>query len=121
MPSLATLAYWELVALLAGFAGVILWQFVSGRISLAFLLEGDIRNPDGSGFTTEASPARVQALVVTLFVAIDYLSQVIRNPTRLPPISPETLAALAGSQVVYLGAKARALLFGSLTDVRKRR
>ena len=121
MPPLATLAYWEAVVLLGGFASVVLWRIVSGQISLAYLLEADVRNADGSGFTTEVSPGRVQALILTLYVALYYLLQVINNPKQFPTLPAELVAALAASHGWYLVGKAQTLLLGSLKDLLNRR
>src|SRR5271165_2006597 len=102
MPTLATLAYWEAVVLLVGLAGAVLWLIVSGQISLAYLLEGDVRSADGRSFTTEVSPGRVQALIVTLYVALYYLMQVINNPSQFPTLPNELVGALAASHGGYL-------------------
>ncbi len=121
MPSLATLAYWEAVVLLGGLASAVLWQIASGQISLAYLLEADVRNPDGSGFTTQVSPGRVQALIVTLYVGLYYLLQVINNPRQFPALPAELVAALAASHGGYLIGKARSMFLGSVSDFLKRR
>ena|ERR1700690_1194934 len=121
MPSLATLAYWEAVVLLGGLAGAVFWQIASGQISLAYLLEADVRNADGTGFTTEVSPGRVQALIVTLYVALYYLLQVINNPKQFPTLPAEMVAALAASHGVYLVGKAQSMFLGSLGDFLNRR
>jgi len=107
--------------LLGGFASVVLWRIVSGQISLAYLLEADVRNADGSGFTTEVSPGRVQALILTLYVALYYLLQVINNPKQFPTLPAELVAALAASHGWYLVGKAQTLLLGSLKDLLNRR
>lgn len=121
MPSLATLAYWEAVLLLVGLAAVVVWQIVSGRIPLDYLLEADVRKADGSGFTTEVSPGRVQAMIVTLYIAAYYLLQVIHDPSKFPTLPAEMMYALAGSHTFYLGGKAQSMFLGSLTDFLKRK
>jgi len=113
MPSLATLAYWETVVFLGGLAGILLWRIASGQISLANLLEGDVRKADGTGFTTEASPGRVQALILTLYVALYYILQVINNPKQFPVLPPELITALGASHGAYLIGKAKSMLLGS--------
>ena len=107
--------------LLVGLASAVVWRIVSGQISLEYLLEADVRNADGPGFTTEVSPGRVQALAVTLYVALYYLLQVINNPTQFPSLPAEMIYALAGSHALYLGGKAQAMLRGSLKDFLNRR
>lgn len=121
MPTLARLAYWEAVVLLAGLAGAVLWQIVNGQISLAYLLEADVRAADGRSFTTEVSPGRVQALIVTLYVALYYLLQVINNPKQFPTLPTELVGALAASHGAYLVGKAQSMFLGSLSDLLKRR
>jgi hypothetical protein len=106
MPSLATLAYWEAVVLLGGLAGVVSWQIATGQISLAYLLEGDVRDPNSpDGFSSRASAGRAQALAITLFVAAYYLIQVFRSPQRLPDVPASLVGTLAASHAAYLGSK----------------
>jgi hypothetical protein len=121
MPSLATLAYWEAVVLLVGLAGIVLWQIMTGQISLAYLLEADVRKSDGSGFTTEPSPGRVQTLIITIYVALYYLLQVINNPKKFPTLPTELVGALGVSQGAYLVGKAQSMFLGSLSDFLDRR
>ena len=107
MPAFTTLAYWESVILLAGIFGIVFWKLLTGRISLNGLLEGD--RADGS---TYFSPGRVQLLIATIFFGFYYLMQIVNNPSAFPPVPQELLVVLGGSQAVYLGGKARAMLFG---------
>jgi hypothetical protein len=88
--------------LLAGFFGVVVFQMVSGRISLAGLLD-----TKGSGRRT-FSPGRLQMLIATVVIAGRYLYSVAVNPQQaaLPTLHPAELAVLGGSQAVYLGGKA---------------
>lgn len=89
--------------LIFGFAAVVLLQMMTGRISLVGLLD----SKDESGRAT-FSPARLQLLIFTVVVAAQYLHAVLVNPRQdsLPSLPPEVIAALGGSQVVYLGGKA---------------
>ena len=107
LPAFTTLAYWESVILLAGFFGIVFWRLLTGRISLNGLLEGD--RADGS---TYFSPGRVQLLIATILFAFYYLTQIVNKPSAFPPVPQELLVVLGGSQAVYLGGKARAMLFG---------
>lgn len=100
--------------------GVVFWKLASGSIALDQLFEGDIRNSDptnAEGYTTRVSAGRVQTFWVTVLVAAYYLWQVIQNPTELPRLPNEMIAALAGSQALYLGGKAQAMFFGRLRDL----
>jgi hypothetical protein len=120
MRFLVTLAYWEGVILFGGLFCVVLWKLLTGGISLSYLLDGDVRDPDSpTGFSTTASPGRIQAVTVTLFVAGYYLLQVIHNPKELPKPPNAMVGALAGSYVLYLGGKAQAMLPGRVRDLFK--
>jgi len=61
----------------------------------------------------------VQSLIITLFAAAYYLVQVINNPKAFPALPNELMGVLAGSQALYLGGKAQAMLLGRLRDVLK--
>ena len=111
MTFLPKLIFWEVSVLLAGFLGIVLWKILTSQIDLQGLLSGD----DAAG-TTSFSPGRAQLLIFTLFVALQYVLQVIHNPTKFPQVPEFWVVALGGSQAVYLGAKARSLLFGSMKD-----
>ena len=89
--------------LVGGFFGVVLWKIATGEISLAYLLSA--RGDDGRW---SYSPGRLQLLIFTVGVAVEYLRGVMANPhvDSLPDLSPSVLAALGGSQAVYLGSKA---------------
>ncbi len=99
--------FWETAILLGGFFGAIFWKLLTGGISLQYLLYGD-----SAGGGTSFSPGRLQLLMVTLMVAMQYLVQVISSPTQFPHIPQFWIVALGGSQAVYLGGKAWSLLSG---------
>jgi hypothetical protein len=103
MNLLTRLAVIEGGVLLAGFFGIVLYKIVVGDISLAGLL--DAKLPDGR---RSFSPGRLQLLIFTVVVAGYYLHAVVANPHRdsLPDLPPSVVAALGGSQAVYLGGKA---------------
>ena len=103
--------------LFGGFFAVVFWKLLAGEISLTYLLDGDVRDPDDPNeFYTQPSPGRAQTLLVTLTVAGYYLLQVIHNPKELPAVSPWMVGALGGSHAIYLGEKLQALLPGRLGD-----
>jgi hypothetical protein len=106
MTFLPKLIFWEMTVLLAGFFGIIFWKILTGGINLQSLLYGD--DQQGTSF----SPGRAQMLMVTLIVAVQYLTQVISNPTKFPAIPDFWVVALGGSHAVYLGAKAYSMLTG---------
>jgi hypothetical protein len=111
MTFLPKLIFWEVSVLLAGFLGIVLWKILTSKIDLEGLLSGD----DASG-NTSFSPGRAQLLILTMLVALQYVMQVIHNPAAFPQIPGSWVAALGGSQVVYLGGKAQSLLFGGIKD-----
>ena len=115
MNLLVKFASWEGAILFGGLLCVVLWKLVTGGISLSYLLDGDVRDPDSStGFSTSASAGRTQALMVTLFVAGYYLLQIIHNPKALPPVSMWMVGVLGGSHALYLGEKVQAMLPGRM-------
>lgn len=120
MPSVPTLAYWEGAILMAGFFGIVFWRLMTGGIALDQLLEGDIRDPSSAdGYSPYVSAGRAQSLLITLFVALSYLLQVIQDPTVFPTLPDGLIGALAGSQALYLGGKVQAMSFGRLRDILK--
>lgn len=122
MPSPVILGKWEGLLLLAGFFGIVFWKLLSGNIVLDQLFEGDIRDRDpknADGYSPYISAGRVQSFLVTVFVALYYLLQVIQNPTQFPKLPVGLIVALASSQVLYLGGKAQAMLFGRFRDFLK--
>jgi hypothetical protein len=119
---LSLFAYWEGLILLSGFFGIVFWKLMTGEISLDGLLEGDVRDSNNaSGYSTYASAGRAQSLTLTLFVALYYLVQVVHHPSEFPKLPGGLLGLLAGSQALYLGGKARALVRGSVRDFLNRR
>jgi len=120
MPSLITLACWEGLVLIAGFFGIVFWKLMTGEIVLDQLLDGDIRDPNCSdGYGSYVSAGRAQSLLITLFIALYYLLQVIYNPRAFPTLPNGLIAALAGSHAIYLGGKAQAMLVGRFRDFLK--
>lgn len=119
MNSLAKLASSGAVLLFGGFFAVVFWKLFTGGIPLNGLLDADVRDQnsaDGSGFSSSPSAGRSQTLVVTLYVASWYLLQVIHNPKEFPKPPGPMVGALAGSQALYLGAKAKAVFLGGLRE-----
>jgi len=117
MSSLVKVAATMGVVLFCGFFAIVAWKIMTGEISLSYLLDGDVRDPNHpSGFSTQASTGRAQSLLVTIVVAGYYLLQVIHDPRQLPALSPWMVGALGGSQAIYLGEKLQALLPGVWGD-----
>jgi hypothetical protein len=96
MRLLLTLARWEMITLSIACAGVIGWKlFESGSLS------GLLRSADGT-----FSPGRVQLLVLTIGMAMQFLLGVLHDPSHLPAVPMGLVMATGGSQAIYLGAKA---------------
>ncbi len=110
MPALATAARWETGILLVGLMVVVVYKIFTGGISLSGLLTAQ----DSKG-NLSFSPARAQMLMATVLTALYYLIQVIESSATdsLPPLPATLVGILGGSQAIYLGGKARSLLFKS--------
>ena len=102
MELLTKLATIEAGILVGGCLAVVAYKLVIGEISLAGLLHG--KKPGGRA---AFSPTRLQLLISTAAVAVIYLGEVIANPRQdsLPHLPLGIVAALGGSQAVYLGGK----------------
>ncbi len=107
MPGLLKLAWWEGFLLLGSLAGIVVFKLIGGQISTRELLTGE--RAHGPEFF---SPGRAQLLVVTVLGAAYDLVQVLHSPGRdsLPPLPKTMVAALGGSQAIYLAGKAWAVL-----------
>jgi hypothetical protein len=120
MPSISSVARWEASFLMAGFFGLIAWKLFTGEIDLGQLFEGDMQDRSSAdGFSSYVSAARVQSFLISIFTASYFLTQVLYDPTHFPDFSSGLVAALAGSQGLYLGGKAQAMLIGPLRDLFK--
>jgi hypothetical protein len=107
MTLLISFARYEFGILLAAFAGVIVYQFLTGAIKMSGLLAE--KNQAGAG---GISVARVQLLLFTLAIAYYILSQTIEFRT-FPEIETKWLLLLGGSHSVFLGAKGVLSLFST--------
>jgi hypothetical protein len=108
MTFLLSLIYWEGLLFLFSAFGMIGMLMLEGSIRLDGLLYGT--KGDGSKYF---SPERVQLLLITLAVAFQLLSAVLRNPTNFPDVPASSIAMLGGSHAVYLGGKALAVFLGN--------
>jgi len=118
MLSPSTLASWEGLILIGGLIGIMVWKMITGEISLEQLFEGETRARDGTR-SSDVSGGRVQVFLVTVFVALYYLMQVIHNPKEFPEVPTSVVGVLAGSHAVYLGGKARAMLLSRFRNFLK--
>ena len=107
MTLLANFARYEAIVLLAAFACVIVYQFLTGAITLRGVLCEKTKAGVGA-----ISAARVQLLLFTLAMAFYLLSQVIKV-RAFPEIETKWLLLLGGSNSVFLSAKGVSSLFSS--------
>jgi hypothetical protein len=120
MSSLMKVAAALAMVLFGGFFGIVAWKMTTGEINLSYLLDGDVSDPENpKEFSTQPSPGRTQALIVTVIVAGYYLVQVIHNPRVFPRLPNAMVGTLAGSHVFYLAGKAQAMLSGRIRDLFK--
>lgn len=100
------LAAFDLIAIIARLSLLVL------GLVLILVLRALARGDAWRGLIRDArgalSPARIQALGLSVMVALAYLRALLFDPTldALPPLSGVALALLAGGQGVYLLAKA---------------
>lgn len=95
---LAGVARFEILAFLAATAAIVFYKGLTGGPGLASLLSGTSGGPIHS--------ERLILLLVTLFGAAQYLSQIAQSTGKsLPDVPAALLAAVAASSGVYLGGK----------------
>ena len=107
MTALATFAKYEVGFLITALAAVLVYQMLTGAISMRGLLCE--KTATGLG---RVSPARVQLLLFTLAMAMYVLSQIIKLH-EFPVIETKWLLILGGSHSIFLGAKGVLSLFTS--------
>lgn len=110
MTLLANFARYEFAFLIAAFAAVIVYKFLSGGINMRGLLCEKTKAGIGA-----VSAARVQLLLATLAMAFYILSEVIQTQ-KFPEIPTKFLVMLGGSHSIFLGAKGVLSLLSSGPD-----
>ncbi|MBI3365148.1 MAG: hypothetical protein HY033_09600 [Ignavibacteriae bacterium] len=103
MATLSIFVRYEICFFLVALAGIIGYRMLTGKINLQGLLD----TKDGSG---QYSSARLQLLLSTLTGACYFIAAVAEDPTKFPPVPDYLLAALGGSNLVYLGSKSASWL-----------
>lgn len=99
--ALRSVLLWQTALFLAALLAILVSFFFSGAINTRGLLSGRNRQRE-----LYLSPERVQLLLFTLAVAVQYVSLVLRShPPALPDVPRAWLAVLGGSHGVYLGGK----------------
>lgn len=104
---LATIAKWEIALFLSALAAILAFRILTGKINTRYLLYGT--RGDGSRYF---SPERVQLLIITLAVAIEYLADASQpgNSGKMPDLPYGAVQLLGASNAVFLGGKALAFL-----------
>lgn len=117
MLTLARLANWGMLVLVASYIAVVCWLLLTRRNALSGLLEGDRYDGPGRGLATEDFTAgRAQLLAFTLYFAIYYLIQILHSSSGFPPVPNAMLYVLGGSQATYLGGKTYDIVLRRLMD-----
>jgi len=102
MDTLSAVLRYEMFFVLAGLAGIVAYRLLTRQINT----DGLLRDKVGG---RAVSPGRLQLLVVTLFVAVYFVADVLQTE-KMPDLPREYLLALGGSHLLYLGGKAYAVL-----------
>lgn len=115
METLASAVEFSVWLIVGTTAAIVLTGMLNGTINL----NGLLRVKSGPS-ESQLSPARVQALLVTLAAAFDYLSRVLADPnmTMLPDAPSLLLTALGASHGVYLASKAYAVFSSRFQQTR---
>ena len=107
MSQLVIFMKWEVLIFLGGLAALVALQLLTGQINTRGLFLG--WKGDGTQYF---SAERVQLLLFTLGAAFQFLSDVLRDPSRFPLVSESWLLVLCGSHLLYLGGKLGASFLG---------
>jgi hypothetical protein len=117
MLSVTLIIRYVVLGFLISLAAIIAVRLLTGSINTSGLLRSKSPTKDET-----VSPARVQLLIFTLATAGTYLSKVFGalGTGQLPEVPQDTLVALGGSHVLYLGTKAYAFfLKGAVQALRE--
>ena len=93
------IALWEVIIFVGGVAALIAMRLLTGLINIQYLLWG--RRADGSRYF---SAERVQLLVATIAIALQYLLSATHTPSgKMPKIPNGAVELLGASNAIYLG------------------
>jgi hypothetical protein len=121
VPTLARIAYGEMLILLGGFFGVVFWQLLTRPNALRGLLQGDrYDGPNRDLASVDFTAGRAQLLIFTVYFAVYYLIQILHSSSGFPPIPDNMLYVLGGSQATYLGSKSYDIVLRRMIDDFKR-
>jgi hypothetical protein len=99
--TLSDVLVYEITAIIGLTAVMILYKLVTRQINARGML--------GNG-SSPITASRVQSLIGTVTVGFMYLRTFPMYPGEMPPVTPDMLAILGGSQAIYLGGKVSGLL-----------
>ena len=104
---LATAAQLTLTVFFGSLMAIVLFKLFAGSINLSGVLEDKV--------TYAFSPGRLQLLLATFGGAIFYFSQIVsmENRMAMPPVPPELLVIVGGSNLLYLSGKIHSKFFRS--------
>ncbi len=104
---LAAAAQLILIVFFGSLMAIVLFKLLAGSINLV----GVFTDKETQAF----SPGRLQLLLATFGGAIFYFSQIVSMENRLamPPVPPELLVIVGGSNLLYLGGKIHSKFFRS--------
>lgn len=108
MDTLFTVMRYEMFLVFVALASIVGYRMLIGHINTTGLLKDKV--------TKEFSPGRLQMLIVTAFVAIYFVVQVLETE-RMTPLPQEFVLALGGSHVLYLAGKTYSVLVNKLAQI----
>lgn len=98
---LIRLIKWTVILFVGGSAAIIILRLLTGQVNTRYLLWG--RRSDG---TLYFSAERVQLLVATVWISMQFLLTASRTSSgEMPEIPTGALELLGASHAVYLGGK----------------
>jgi len=110
---LIRLAEWEGLFFICGLAGIIILGLLNGEINTRHLMAE--KRTDGS---RPISAVRVQLLIMTLAMTMQYVLTAIRTRSGEMPAIPDGMLELLGlSNAIYLGGKGLTVLRDRLTSI----
>ncbi|MCU1321635.1 MAG: hypothetical protein JWM43_1284 [Acidobacteriaceae bacterium] len=105
-----SILHFEVWSFLCVLGGMIVYRLLTRQIDMG----GIFARKDGS---EAASPERIQLLLSTLGLSVQYLGQVWHTPDgKMPEISRDWLMVFGGSSGIYVGVKALTMFAGKGTN-----
>jgi hypothetical protein len=108
MDTLFTVMRYEMFFVFVALASIVGYRMLTGHINTKGLLLDKV--------TKEFSPGRLQMLIITAFVAIYFVVQVLETE-KMAQLPQEFVLALGGSHVLYLTGKTYSVLVDKLARI----